>query len=195
MEELILNKRMKNSSNSAKKERKKGQVPGIIYGKKLGNLMFEIGEMDLVSELNITGEHGVINFDLDGYNGTAIIKDIQKDALTHKVMHIDLEEVSSNENVIAEVPIKFNGKDFLSQKGVVLQSQKDSVKVSCKPQDLPKSINIDVSKAHGGSTYKLSDLEVGAEISIVDDLATVCASVVTQQFIPEEDESSTEEVK
>ena len=84
MEELILNKRMKNSSNSAKKERKKGQVPGIIYGKKLGNLMFEIGEMDLVSELNITGEHGVINFDLDGYNGTAIIKDIQKDALTHK---------------------------------------------------------------------------------------------------------------
>ena len=70
MEELILNKRMKNSSNSAKKERKKGQVPGIIYGKKLGNLMFEIGEMDLVSELNITGEHGVINFDLDGYNLT-----------------------------------------------------------------------------------------------------------------------------
>ena len=192
MEELILNKRIKNSSNSAKKERKHGKIPGVIYGKKLGSMMFEIGEMDLVSELSITGEHGVVNFDLDGYSGKAIIKDVQKDSLTHKVMHIDLEEVYGNENVVAEVPIRFNGKDFLSKKGVVLQSQKDSVKVSCKPEDLPKVIDIDVSKAHIGSVYKISDLEIGSEISIIDDLSSICASVVTDQFIPEGDE---EEIK
>lgn len=195
MEELILNKRIKNSSNSAKKERKKGNVPGIMYGKKLGNLMFEIGEMDLASELSLIGEHGIINFNCDGYTGTAMIKDIQKDVLTHKVMHIDLEEVSNNENVIAEVPIKFSGKDFLCEKGVLLQSQKDSVKVSCRPKDLPKNINIDVSKAQIGSIYRISDLEVGDEISIIDDLSTVCAAVVEQQFIPDGDEASIEEVK
>lgn len=192
MEELILNKRIKNSSNSAKKERKHGLIPGVIYGKKLGSMMFEIGEMDLVNELCITGEHGVVNFNLDGYTGTAIIKDVQKDSLTHKVMHIDLEEIYGNENIVAEIPINFNGKDFLSEKGVVLQSQKDSVKVSCKPEDLPKSIDIDVSKAQIGSVYKLSDLEIGSEISIMDDLSTVCASVVVQQFIPQEDETSAE---
>lgn len=187
MEELVLNKRIKNTSNSAKKERKKGKIPGIIYGKNLGNLMFEIGEMDLVSELNISGEHGVVNFDLDGYNGKAIVKDVQKDSVTHRIIHIDLEEVYGDENIVAEVPIKFNGKDFLGEKGVVLQSQKDSVKVSCKPEDLPKSINIDVSKAQMGSVYKISDLEIGSEISILDDLSSVCASVVNQQFIPNED--------
>lgn len=195
MEELILNKRIKNSSNSARKGRKCGKVPGIIYGKELGSLMFEIGEMDLVKELNITGEHGAVNFDLDGYSGTAVIKDVQKDPLTHKVVHIDLEEVCANEEIVAEVPIKFNGKDFLAQKGVVLQSQKDSVKVSCRAEDLPKSIDIDVSKAHIGSVYKLSDLEVGSEISIVDNLSTICASVVVQQFVPEEDEMVNEEIK
>ena len=42
MEELILNKRIKNSSNSAKKERRHGLIPGVIYGKKLGSMMFEI---------------------------------------------------------------------------------------------------------------------------------------------------------
>lgn len=195
MEELILNKRIKNSSNSAKKERKKGNVPGIMYGKKLGNLMFEIGEMDLARELSAIGEHGVINFNYDGHTGKALIKDIQKDMLTHKVVHIDLEEVGNNESITAEIPIKFCGKDFLCEKGVLLQSQKDSVKVSCKPNDLPKSINIDVSKAQIGSVYRLSDLEVGAEISIIDDLSTVCAAVVAQQFIPEEDVVSPEEVK
>ena len=192
MEELILNKRIKNSSNSAKKERRHGLIPGVIYGKKLGNMMFEIGEMDLVNELCITGEHGVVNFDLDGYTGKAIIKDVQKDSLTHKVMHVDLEEIYGNEKVIAEVPIKFNGKDFLSEKGVVLQSQKDSVKVSCRPEDLPKTISLDVSKAQIGSVYKLSDLEIGSELSIMDDLSTVCASVVIQQFVPQENETSDE---
>lgn len=190
MEELFLNKRIKNSSKSAKKERRKGLVPGIIYGKKLGSLMFEIGEMNLVSELNIIGEHGIVNFDLDGYNGTAMIKDVQKDAITHKIVHIDLEEICSDENITAEIPIKFNGKDFLSQKGIVLQSQKDSVKVSCKPEDLPKSINIDVSKAKVGSVYKLSDLEIGDEISIVEDLSSVCASVINEQFIPTGDDEN-----
>ena len=195
MEELVLNKRIKNTSNSAKKERKRGIIPGVIYGKELGNLMFEIGEMDLVSELKTSGEHGVVNFNLDGYNGTAVIKDVQKDSITHKIMHIDLEEVRPDTNIVAEVPIRFNGKDFLGQKGVVLQSQKDFVKVSCKPEDLPKGIDIDVSKAQIGSVYKLSDLEVGAEFSIVDDLSSVCASVVTQQFVPSEDETITEEIE
>lgn len=195
MEELILKKRIKNSSNSARKERSHGMVPGIIYGKRLGNLMFEIGEMDLANELCISGEHGVVNFELDGYSGTAIIKDVQKDSLTHKVVHIDLEEVRSNEDVVAEIPIKFNGKDFLGKKGVVLQSIKDSVKISCKAEDLPKSIDIDVSKAQAGTTYKFSDLEIGSEISIVDDISTICATVVTEQFIPEEDDNEVEEIK
>lgn len=195
MEELILKKRIKNSSNSARKERRHGMVPGIIYGKRLGNLMFEIGEMDLANELCISGEHGVVNFELDGYSGTAIIKDVQKDSLTHKIVHIDLEEVRSNEDVVAEIPIKFNGKDFLGKKGVVLQSIKDSVKISCKAEDLPKSIDIDVSKAQAGTTYKFSDLEIGSEISIVDDISTICATVVTEQFIPEEDDNEVEEIK
>lgn len=192
MEQLTLNKRINNAAHSARRKRREGKIPGIVYGKKLGSLMFEIGAMELDKELSITGEHGVVNFDLNGYNGTAIIKDIQKDPVTHKVMHIDLEEINKNGNIEAEVPIKFEGKEFLSTKGIVLQAQKNSVKVSCKPEDLPKSIEADVSKAKIGSVYKLSDLEVGSEISIVDDLKTVFASVSIQQFVPGEDEEESQ---
>ena len=85
-----------------------------------------------------------------------------------------------------EVPIKIEGKEFLSTKGIVIQSQKDSVKVSCKAEDIPKSIEVDVSNAKLGSVYKVSDLEVGSEISIIDNLSTVFASVVTRQFIATE---------
>ena len=84
------------------------------------------------------------------------------------------------------MPIKLEGKEFLSQKGIVIQNQKDSVKISCKAEDIPKSIDVDVSNARLGSVYKLSDLEIGSEISIIDNLSTVFASVVTRQFIATE---------
>ncbi|MCE5221707.1 MAG: 50S ribosomal protein L25 [Clostridium sp.] len=186
MNELVLNKRLNKTANAVKQKRREGKVPGVVYGKKLGSLMFEIGEMELVGELSRNGEHGVLKFDLDGYNGTAIIKEVQKDPVSHKVIHIDLEEINGNSILQTEVPIKLGGKEFLGKKGIVIQNQKDSVKIACKAQDLPKSIQIDVSNARLGSVYKLSDLEVGSEISIVDNLSTVFASVVTRQFIATE---------
>jgi len=186
MNELVLNKRLNKTANEVKQKRREGKVPGVVYGKKLGSLMFEIGEMELVEELSKSGEHGVLRFDLDGYNGTAIIKEVQKDPISHKVMHIDLKEVSRYGELQAEVPIKFQGKEFLSKKGIVIQNQKDSVKVSCTAQNIPKAIMLDVSNAKLGSVYKLSDLEVGSEISIIDNLSTVFASVVTRQFIATE---------
>ena len=186
MDELVLNKRLNKTANAVKQKRREGKVPGVVYGKKLGSLMFEIGEMELVEELSRTGEHGVLRFDLDGYNGTAVIKEVQKDPISHKVIHIDLEEVSRYGMLETEVPIKLEGKEFLSTKGIVIQTQKDSVKISCKAQDIPKSIDVNVSNAKLGSVYKLSDLEVGSEISIMDNLSTVFASVVTRQFIATE---------
>ncbi|BCZ48368.1 50S ribosomal protein L25 [Clostridium gelidum] len=186
MNELVLNKRLNKTANEVKQKRREGKVPGVVYGKKLGSLMFEIGEMELVEELSKSGEHGVLRFDLDGYNGTAIIKEVQKDPISHKVMHIDLKEVSRYGELQTEVPIKFQGKEFLSKKGIVIQNQKDSVKVSCTAQNIPKAIMLDVSNAKLGSVYKLSDLEVGSEISIIDNLSTVFASVVTRQFIATE---------
>ena len=186
MNELVLNKRLNKTANTVKQKRREGKVPGVVYGKKLGSLMFEIGEMELAEELSRNGEHGVLRFDLDGYNGTAIIKEVQKDPISHKVMHIDLEEVSRYGMLQTEVPIKIEGKKFLSTKGIVIQTQKDSVKISCKAENIPKSIEVNVSNAKLGSVYKLSDLEVGSEISIIDNLSTVFASVVTRQFIATE---------
>ena len=191
MNELVLNKRLNKTASVVKQKRREGKVPGVVYGKKLGSLMFEIGEMELVEEISKSGEHGVLRFDLDGYNGTAIIKEVQKDPVSHKIIHIDLEEVSRNGMLKTQVPIKFEGKEFLSKKGIVIQSQKDSVKVSCKAEDIPKAIEVNVTNAKLGSVYKLSDLEVGSEISIIDNLSTVFASVVTRQFIATE--SSEEE--
>ena len=146
--------------------------------------------MELDKELSVIGEHGALNFNIDGYNGTAIIKEVQKDAVNHNIIHIDLEEVTDTQPIEAEVPVRFIGKDFLNTKGIVLQSQNDLVKVSCMPEDLPTSIDIDVTDAKPGKTYRFADIEVASEISIVGDLSTVLASVMENHKNYEEAEVS-----
>lgn len=177
MSKLELSYRDNNVSNSAKKARKMGKVPGIMYGKAIKSLMFEVGELEITREISCQGEHGIISFNMQGEGHKALVKDVQRDPVTHKIIHLDLEELSGNEKIASAVPIHFVGEEMLCKKGVVLQKERDSVKVECNADSLPKYFEINVNKGEVGSVYKLSDLEVASEISIVDDLNAVMASI------------------
>ena len=78
MEELVLTKRVKGHGHSAKRERRGGVIPGVIYGKEIGNALFDVNIVELEKELALSGEHGVLHFDLEGKKGTAVIKELQK---------------------------------------------------------------------------------------------------------------------
>ena len=153
MSGLEINKRPTDIPNSAKKSRKHGKVPGVLYGKTIKNLAFEVGEIELAHEIGINGQHGVLEFSLDGENHKGLIKEIQKDPVTNKIIHLDLEEVRGNEKVISSVPIHYIGEEFL------------------------KYIDFNVGTGTVGSVYKFGDLEVASEISILDDLNSVIASI------------------
>ncbi|AYE35571.1 50S ribosomal protein L25 [Clostridium septicum] len=177
MANLEFNKRDNTISNSAKKARRSGMVPGVLYGNKMKNMMFEVGELDLAREIACQGEHGILNFNLTGENHKALVKDVQRDPVSHKIIHLDLEELKGNQNIISSVPIHYVGEELLTKRGVVLQKEKDSVRVECSADSLPKYVEIKVNGGGVGSVYKFGDLEIASEISIVDDLNSVIASV------------------
>lgn len=178
---LELNKRNEQIPNSAKKSRKRGRVPGILYGKAIRSMMFEVGEMELANQISTNGEYGVLEVNLDGENHKALIKEVQRDPATNKIIHLDLEELKGKNSIISSVPIHYIGEDFINRKGIVLQKEKDSVKVECTVNALPKYINIDIGNGNVGSVYKFGDLEVASEVSIIDDLNSVIASVIYQR--------------
>lgn len=177
MEELKLMKRVKNTCHSARSLRNSGKVPGVIYGAAIGNVLFDIDKIELEKELSIVGEHAVINFDFEGKRGKALIKEIQKSPVGHKVIHIDLEEISDNYDMHTEVAIKIEGKGLLESKSLVLQNQREFVKIVCKAKDLPKEFILDVSKAEAGTVFHVKDINVPAGVKIDEDLNDVIASV------------------
>ena len=181
MEELDLNKRINTVGHNARQERRKGKIPGVIYGKEIGNELFYVDSLLLGKELSVSGEHGVLTFNLEGKKGTAVIKEVQKNSLGNKVTHIDLEEIAANAKMHTEISIKIIGKGILEGKGLMLQTQRDLVKVTCIAEDLPKDVELDVSNGTAGTVYTFNDLNLGKDVSFVDDLSTVIGSISEDQ--------------
>ncbi|MDP4143915.1 MAG: 50S ribosomal protein L25 [Bacillota bacterium] len=177
MNNLNAVKRDKKMVHSAKKERKKSMVPGILYGKQMQNIMFEIGALELTNEILRNGEHGILNINLDGQQHRTLVKEVQREPINRNVLHIDLMELRENDKLVAEVPIHLTGEESVRAKGGILQKEKSSVKVLCTPDKLPKSVNIDLANMNIGSAFKVSDVELGSEISIMDDPKGVILSV------------------
>lgn len=196
MGELKLLSREKKVCHSAKKDRKEGMVPGVIYGKEIGNALFDVNYVDLEKELCASGEHGVVNFNLNNKKGTAVIKEVQKNHFGNKVIHIDLEEVAADYKMHTEVAIKINGKGLLEGKGLIFQTQRDLVKVVCTAEDLPKEVELDVSDGTLGTVYTFKDLDLGDKVQIDEDLTGVIGSVTAEERDVEDEgaeESTTEE--
>ncbi|WP_066893024.1 50S ribosomal protein L25 [Clostridium nigeriense] len=194
MNSLNLNKRDTSVPNNAKKLRKNGKVPGVLYGKKINEFLFEVGELELCREISQNGQHGIVNLDLNGESYQALIKDVQRDPVTHKIIHLDLEELDHNEKIISTVPIYFEGEKLLNKNGMVLQKEKDSIKVECKADKLPKYIKININGSNNGYVYRAGDLEIASELSIIDDLNTVIASVTYERKTVSDDMELAEEL-
>lgn len=189
MESLVLHRREKKSSHDAKKGRRSGKIPGIIYGKHMNNMMFEIGELELSKEVARNGEHAVLNVDLDGETHRALIKEIQRDPVHNKIVHLDLEELTGNETVVTEIPILFSGEELIMKKGGAVQKEKSSVKAICKSDNIPKYINVGLASLNLGDAYRLADVEMAEDITFMEGLDTVIATITVNKRpsdIPEE---------
>lgn len=177
MEFLHCNKRIKNTTHDAKKERRKGLIPGVLYGKHMGSLMFEIAELELNKEIFANGEHGILNLDVDGESHKGLIKEIQRDPVSHKIIHIDIEDLSGDKLITTEVPVVFSGEEVVVRNGCILQKEKSSVKIQCKAENLPKYLNVNISNSKIGDTYRIKDVEFAGEISFLDDINAVLAAI------------------
>lgn len=192
MENLQVNQREKKTRHSSRQCRRKGLVPGVIYGKGINNFLFEIGELELNHALSVTGEHGLLSINSQEGSLNTLIKEVQRDPVTRRVLHIDLEKVEGNEEIETAVPINYVGEEYINKLDAVLQKNLDSIKVKCSPSNIPKGVNLNVGRAKPGDQFKIADVEFGNEITVVDDLNSIVASVsydqkiITQEFVDQE---------
>ncbi|MBU5269684.1 50S ribosomal protein L25 [Clostridium cochlearium] len=184
-------------NEKGKAARKKGFIPGIIYGKDIEGKSVNFEKGKLIAFLKEKGEKSKINFKLNGENKQGIIKEVGRDAVTSNIIHIDIQEVTASEEVKWTIPIIFEGREKLKSKDLYIQVYLQEVDVEGKASEIPNNITIDVEKLELGEEIKVKDLNIDSNIKIFNELEDTIARISSSQDtnIGSEEETDAGEVE
>lgn len=169
--------------NEARRLRRQGQVPGIVYGgKKVGNVAVAVTPKALNSVLH-TGRNTIFTLNVrGGGHENVMIKDFQTDPVRETFLHADFMRIAMDELLRVTVAIHHKGEPRgVKTQGGILEFVLREVAVECLPADIPDFIEIDVSDLDLNAAYRVSDLPVSSRVRILEDPSRVVIHVVTPQ--------------
>jgi large subunit ribosomal protein L25 len=183
-------------SRQARRLRRSGRVPGVLYGGDGGPVSFDVDERDLRLALAAAG--AVLDLCVDGGSGTpVVVKEAQRDPVRGDTVHIDLLRVRLDREITAVVTLELEGADDAPgvRQGGVLEHVTRELSVEALPTTIPESIAYDVSAMEINDTITLAAIVPPSGVKILDDEETVIATLSPprlQAEVEEEIEAETE---
>ena len=181
-------------SRATRRLRRRGLVPGVVYGGDGEPRAFEVDAVFLRNTLSHSG--AVLDLTFDGGGGEpVIVKDLQRHPVRGEYVHVDLLRVDLNEKIHTTVQLEIHGADEAPGvvEGGVLSQDTLLLNVEALPGDLPDVIVHDVSGMEMNDTMTLAAVSAPNGVTFLDDLdETVVATVTPPTLEPTEDEIETE---
>ncbi|MBQ3293051.1 50S ribosomal protein L25 [Candidatus Saccharibacteria bacterium] len=151
--------------------RAEGLIPSVVYG--AGEPILTSSEY-VTSEkvLNEAGYHSPIDLDIDGKKQLAIVKDVQLDPVTRKLINVEFHAVSADAAVEATTPIviiNFEASEASKIYHFAMTQALEEIDVKAKPADLPKELTIDASALKDvDDKLVLADIKLPAGVEFAD---------------------------
>jgi large subunit ribosomal protein L25 len=190
---LPLAARSPEGSRSARRLRRDGLVPGVIYGGGDEPQHFAVDGRTLRNTLAHAGQ--VIEVTVDGGStSNVLIKDVQRHPVRGEAVHVDLLRVRMDVAIHATVPIEFRGHEGspgVTEGGIFNQELRE-VNIEALPGDIPDTIAHDVSALEMNATVTLDVLVAPSGVKLLDDPETVIATITPPTQEPVDDEIETE---
>ncbi len=182
MEISELSARVRNETGKgvARRLRKIGLVPAVVYGSKTKPVMLSVNSSELIKILKGKEENVFINLSVDNGKKTekfTLIKELQTEPLTGRFLHIDFCEIDKERAITLDIPVHFTGMAAGVEVGGDLHHVKREIKVSCLFSALPDFIEVNVSALGIGDSMKVQDLTLPPGITLLDPAETILASV------------------
>jgi len=170
----------------ARKVRSKGQIPGVLYGRKGEPLAVSFNEKELMTSLDKERRRNTVltlNVSQAGQGGTpeqvtAMVRDAQINPLSRRLIHVDFLRVDLDEEVEVTVPLVLTGKAVGTTNGGNLHQSMYRVTIAAKPAAIPTKLEVDVTPLDIGDALHVSDLKLGGGVRVLLDAREALASVV-----------------
>lgn len=165
------------TKGSTKRLRKEGKVVGNIYGSDISPTKIILDKKEVDNLIAHGDDHHTIKVSLDNKVYNAIVKEIQRCHITNSIVHVDLECFNGDKVINADIPVNYINEFIASRNGAIIQKEKSSIKVRCKASKIPDKIDLVINEQMLGQAIRVADMEIGDEITILDSLESVVASI------------------
>jgi large subunit ribosomal protein L25 len=151
--------------------RSEGKVPAVLYGGALPTQNVQIDEREMDRLLAHGGALHLVNLVGDDMLQTrALIRDVQRHPVRRNLLHVDFVRVASDQKLRVSVPLHLIGHAPATDLGAIVLQNVDTLEVECLPDDMPASIDFDVSAlADVHARVTVHDLVLPAGIKLVGD--------------------------
>jgi large subunit ribosomal protein L25 len=191
---LSLSARSPEGSRSARRLRREGLVPGVIYGGDSGPEHFAVDARILRNTLAHSG--AILQVTIDGGNGVPVlVKDLQRHPVRGEAVHVDLLRVNMSETIHTTVVLELTGADEAPGvvEGGVLNQETRELNIEALPGEIPETVQYDVSQMQINETVTLEAVTPPKGVTLLDDpQETVLATITPPTLEPVEEEIETE---
>ena len=159
------------TKNDARRIRKSGKVPAVVYGAGKDALPVSVDPRQVARILHSeTGHNTIFDLALDGERTKAMIVDWQYEPIKGALLHIDLKRIAMDQKLVVMVPIELKGEAVgVKTQGGILEQVLREVEIECLPGDIPSFIEADVSELVFGKVLRVSDLPHSDKLKFITD--------------------------
>lgn len=181
--------------NSARRMRREGKIPVILYGPSIENAALVMDKRDIFEILKSeSGENTVFKVSFDSKTTDVMIKEIQRHPVTGEVLHADLIQIALDKAIRVSVPIVSVGEAVgVKAEGGFVDFVTREVEIECLPKDIPDQIEIDITGLHLNQSLQVEDIVSLEGVEIVSDPSTVIVHIETPMAEEEVVEEEVEE--
>jgi large subunit ribosomal protein L25 len=193
--ELVAAPRDATGKEAVKKMRHEGRIPAVLYGHGFESMPISLDEKSLKTLLRQEkGLRGLLSLKVEGKKETShtvMVKEMQRHPIKDHILHVDFQKIRSGEELSGEVALQFVGEPVGIKAGGILQHFLYSISVQCLPEDLPESIEIDISGLDIKDNIRVSDLAAIEGVKFTnnpDEIVVAVAPKRVKEEIKEEEE-------
>jgi large subunit ribosomal protein L25 len=157
--------RTRRGKGPAREARRQGKLPGVVYVKGMDSVSINVGYKDFVGVIHgHAGANVILDLKLAGEEGVdrkALIRELQRDPLSGKITHVDLQHISMTEKISVDVPVHVSGTSIgVKDYGGILEFIQRTLTIECLPTDIPDEVVVDVTALMVHDSIHVRDITV-----------------------------------
>ena len=172
----------------ARRLRKGGRIPAVIYGHKQAVVPVTLSHDDVLRMIKSPGH--LAELDLGGSTETVLIREVQWDHLGKEVLHLDFARVNAEEEIETEVNVELRGQPSSAAASGVLDHVVHTLGIKCRAGYIPDSIKIDISELGLDQGIHVRDLKLPEGVKVDADPDLLIVHIVTRAAAPEPGEGA-----